>query len=123
MSSITFRQRISKTPPEEALDETAWICAAADLLLLMFVELEALGLRHPAFARTLWSRAPDAHARLRTLHEIVDSLLIANDEVVAAQLKRRAAVLITRLSDELDELTLCAIDEDFPDNLHPTALH
>jgi hypothetical protein len=123
MSSITFRQRISKTPPEEALDETAWICAAADLLLLMFVELEALGLGHPAFARTLWSRAPDVHARLRTLHEIVDSLLIANDEVVAAQLKRRAAVLITRLSDELDELTLCAIDEDFPDNLHPTALH
>ena len=108
---------------QEALDETAWICAAADLLLLMFVELEALGLGHPAFARTLRSRAPDAHARLRTLHEIVDSLLLANDEVVAAQLKRRAAVLITRLSDELDELTLCAIDEDFPDNLHPTALH
>jgi hypothetical protein len=123
MSSITFRQRISTTRRQEALDDTGWICAAADLLLQMFVELEALSLGHPEFARTLCDRAPDAHARLKTLHEIVDALLLVGDDSLAAPLKRRASLLISRLSDELDELTLCAIDEDFPVNLHPTALH
>ena len=123
MSSITFRQRITKTRPPDTLDDTGWICAAADLLLQMFVELEALSLGHPEFARTLCSRAPDAEARLKTLHEIADALVLAGDDSVTVPLKRRASVLISRLSDELDELTLCAIDEDFRDNLHPSALH
>jgi hypothetical protein len=123
MSSITFRQRVSKTCPPEQSDDTGWICAAADLLLQMFVELEALSLGHPEFARTLCSQAPDTYARLKTLHQIADALVLAGDDSVTVPLKRRASALISRLSDELDELTLCAIDESFGDSLNPAALH
>jgi hypothetical protein len=108
---------------EDSRDAVEYICLAADLLQQMFSELRSLAIDHPEFARALSSRWSDARARLWTLHEIVGLLRRGDDPSTAGQLMRRATALISWLSARIDELTLCALRDDYPVDTSPSALH
>jgi hypothetical protein len=108
---------------EESLDEVAYLCIAADLLEQLFSELRSLAVDHPEFAHALSSRGPDAQARLWTLHQIVELLSRSDDPLSAAQLTRRATMLISWLSAKLDELTLCALGDGYSADTGLSALH
>jgi hypothetical protein len=110
-------------PTEETLDEVEYICIAADLLRQMFVELQSLATRNPRLARALSCRGSDAHTHLRALCETIDRLLGVDDLSVAVPLRRRATALISSLSDEIDELTLCATSGNYPVDTFRVALH
>jgi hypothetical protein len=99
---------------EGPLSAVDYICAAADLLQQMFSELQSLAARNPVLARALSKHESDASAHLWTLHETIRLLLDVDDYSTALPLSRRATALISWLSDEIDELTLCATGDNHP---------
>jgi hypothetical protein len=104
---------------EEPLSAVDYICTAADLLQQMFFELQSLATCNPGLARALSNRESDASAHLWTLHETIKLLLVVDDFSTALPLSRRATALISRLSEEIDELTLYATGEDTRKHLMP----
>jgi hypothetical protein len=123
MKSTNSHFLLAQQLTEESLDAVEYLCLAADLLEQLFSELRSLAIDHPEFARALSSRGPDARARLWTLHEIVGLLRRSDDPSTAGQLTRRATALISWLSAKIDELTLCALGDDYPVDTSPSALH
>jgi hypothetical protein len=123
MKSTNSQFLLAERLNEESLDEVEYLCIAADLLEQLFSELRSLAIDHPEFARALSSRGSDAPARLWTLHEIVGLLSRGVDRSSAAQLTRRATALISWLSAKLDEMTLCALGDEYPAATGPTGLH
>jgi hypothetical protein len=100
---------------EEPLDEAEYIAVATELLQQMFCELRSLATGNPALARALSTRGANARACLWTLCETVELLKAADDPSMANSLRRRATGLISWLSDEVDELALCATGNDSAD--------
>jgi hypothetical protein len=98
---------------EEPLSAVEYICIAADLLQQMFSELQSLATRKPGLARAVSDRESDASAQLWTLHETIKLLLVVDDVSTALPLSRRATALISWLSDEIDDLTLCATEDNY----------
>jgi hypothetical protein len=123
MKSTNSQFLLAEGLTEESLDEVAYLCIAADLLEQLFSELRSLAIDHPQFARALSSRGPDAQTRLWTLRQIVGLLSRGDDPLSAAQLTRRATALISWLSANLDELTLCALGDEYPADTGLFALH
>jgi hypothetical protein len=107
----------------DPLDEVEYICIAADLLQQMFSGLRALAANNTRLARALSIRGSNARARLCTLHEIVGMLMGVEDRLAAAPLRRRATALISWLSDEIDELSLCAAGGESPADTFGVAVH
>jgi hypothetical protein len=109
--------------PEDPLDDVEYICIAADLLHKMFVELQSLAASNPNLARAWCGHGSDAYAHLRTLQETIERLFGVDDLWVATPLIRRATALISWLSDEINELTLCAAGDSFPVESSQVILH
>jgi hypothetical protein len=107
---------------EEPLDEVEYISIATELLQQLFGELRSLAMSSPALARALSTRGADARAYLWTLCETVALLKVVDDLSMAIPLRRRATALISCLSDEVDELALCATSNDSFDPFR-VALH
>jgi hypothetical protein len=93
-------------------DEVESLGIAADLLRQMFSGLLALARNNAALARALASRGPDALGRLSNLHKTVDLLMDLDDLSLALPLRCRATALISSLTGEIDELTLCAAGDE-----------
>jgi hypothetical protein len=108
---------------EEPLGEVEYICIAADLLQQMFDELRSLATGDPELAQALAKRGSDAYTCLWTLHETVDLMLGADDSSVEVALKRCATALISWLSDEFNDLTLCAGCDSYPVDTFRVVLH
>jgi hypothetical protein len=99
--------------PEGPVDDVEYICIAADLLHVMLVELQSLPECNATLARAWSAHGSEAYAQLQTLQETIERLFYVNDLWVAAPLIHRATVLISRLSENINALTLC-IDGDTP---------
>jgi len=122
MTSTTSDSRLFDQS-EDSLDEVEYICIAADILQEMFSALESLAAGNRGLALALTNRGPDARDGLSRLEEAVELLTRIDDRVLAIQLRRRATALISRLSDEIDELTLRATSEECPVDAFSIALH
>jgi hypothetical protein len=112
MHSMTSNHR-SFEHSEDPKDEVECLGIAADLLEQMFSALQALAANNAALARAMASRGPDALDHLSALHNAVELLLTdLDDRSIALPLRRRAKALISWLSREFDELTLCAASDE-----------
>jgi hypothetical protein len=98
---------------EALLDDVEYICIAADLLHLMLVELQSLPVCNSTLARAWSDHGSEAYAHLQTLQETIERLLCIDDRWVAAPLIHRATALISWLSDDINELILCADGDSF----------
>jgi hypothetical protein len=92
--------------PDDPLDDVEYICIAADLLHLMFVELQSLSVGNPTLARAWAGHGSEANAHLRTLQETIERLFGAEDRCVAAPLIRRGTAVISWFANVINKLTL-----------------
>jgi hypothetical protein len=120
-STTTNRRLVEHT--EDPPDAVEYICIATDLLQQMFSELQSLAANNTDLARAMSRRGSDVRDRLWTLHETADLLRSVNDHSIAVTLRRRATALISWLSAEIDELTLCATGDERPVHSCRSALH
>jgi len=118
---LHFRRREHYTT--EFIDRVNYICVAADLLDQMFFELRSLAMNNPEFAGLLSDSESDARVGLWTLNEIVALLLRGDNPSIAEDLIHQATALISWLSANLDELTLCALRDGYPVDSIPPRLH
>jgi len=93
---------------EDPLDAVEHICIATNLLHQMFFELRSLAMNDADLARAMSSRESVMRDRLYTLNQTAYQLVSLYDYSIAVTLKRRATLLISWLSAEIDDLALCA---------------
>ena len=105
--------RLCTQNAEDSPDVLEYICIAADQLQIMISELRSLGVATRRFTLAMSSREPDMLSWLALLHETVDRLTLGSDPFTEAALAARATQLISWLSHEIDELTLCAFGEEY----------
>jgi hypothetical protein len=91
---------------DDPLEDVEYICIAADLLHLMFVELQSLSVGNPTLALAWADHGSEAPAHLRTLQETIEQLFGVEDLCVAAPLIRRATVVISWFANDINKLTL-----------------
>ena len=115
----TSQIRLPSADTEDSLDVVEYVCIAADLLETVFAELRSLGIATRQFTRAMSSHESGMLARLSILHETAGLLMHETDPFTEAKLRGRATQLISWLSREIDELTLCA----FGDECHPDLPH
>jgi hypothetical protein len=108
---------------EESPDAVQYICIAADLLQQMFFELCSLALNNPDLACAMSNRDSVLRYRLWVLCETATQLVRAEDAPVDVTLMRRATTLISWVSGEIDELTLCAVSDESAPNAHQRVLN
>jgi hypothetical protein len=108
---------------DDPRDEVEYLCIAADLLQQMFWDLRTLATNNIELARAISSRGSDAEDRLWTLQHVLDLLVGADSHSGAVLLKRQASALISWLSDEIDELSLYASNDEPQTALFRIVLH
>jgi hypothetical protein len=121
MGSATFNRR-SLEDPEDPEGEVECLGIAADLLQQMFSALQSLAANNAALDRAIASRGSDALRRLSTLHKAVDLLTNLDDRSIDLPLRRQARTLVSRLSADIDDLTLCAAADQSLEDAVRTAL-
>jgi len=104
----------SEVWPEQMED----ICAAADLLLEVFSQMQLLAPTHEELACALTRLGPKAHHRLRALQETIEQL-VRTEPDKRKPLRERATALIKYLFDELE--TYAPVDDSCESN--PATLH
>jgi hypothetical protein len=109
--------------PEAPLDDVEYICIAADLLHVMLVELRSLPVCNSTLARAWSAHGSEAYAQLQALQETIERLFCVSDLWAAAPLIHRATVLISRLTENINALTVCTDGVTPPVGPSPVTLH
>jgi hypothetical protein len=109
--------------PEEPLTDLQYFCQAIDLLQQLITELQFLTTQNPALAYTMFDGESAAFLHMRTLLETIDALLGVDDLSMAIPPRRRAAVLISWLSNEIEKLMLYAAWGEAPVDPYDMVMH